>query len=184
MKTGEKRYERAGGVVDPLPEDAPWFVRDYHDYYKTPRGYHPRSGNSTDGWNITGTMSFLNQPILAYASEIESAVMVLHGDAAHSCYMGKDAFAQLRGDNKELVLVPGAVHTDLYDGRRQGCHPLGYVAGVLREVSGIGAGRRIEFPALRRGSRLLWRPAIPTARGCAARTRPQPVRRPDSASKR
>ena len=85
MKTGEKRYERAGGVVDPLPEDAPWFVRDYHDYYKTPRGYHPRSGNSTDGWNITGTMSFLNQPILAYASEIESAVMVLHGDAAHSC---------------------------------------------------------------------------------------------------
>lgn len=116
MKTGEKRYERAGGVVDPLPEDAPWFVRDYHDYYKTPRGYHPRSGNSTDGWNITGTMSFLNQPILAYASEIESAVMVLHGDAAHSCYMGKDAFAQLRGDNKELVLVPGAVHIDLYDG--------------------------------------------------------------------
>ncbi|WP_418739565.1 alpha/beta hydrolase [Enorma sp.] len=116
MKTGEKRYERAGGVVDPLPEDAPWFVRDYHDYYKTPRGYHPRSGNSTDGRNITGTMSFLNQPILAYASEIESAVMVLHGDAAHSCYMGKDAFAQLRGDNKELVLVPGAVHTDLYDG--------------------------------------------------------------------
>ena len=116
MKTSEKRYERAGGVVDPLPEDAPWFVRDYHDYYKTPRGYHPRSGNSTDGWNITGTMSFLNQPILAYASEIESAVMVLHGDAAHSCYVGKDAFAQLRGDNKELVLVPGAVHTDLYDG--------------------------------------------------------------------
>ena len=109
-------YERAGGVVDPLPEDAPWFVRDYYDYYKTPRGYHPRSGNSTDGWNITGTMSFLNQPMLAYASETESAVMVLHGDAAHSCYMGKDAFAQLQGDNKELVLVPGAVHTDLYDG--------------------------------------------------------------------
>ena len=109
-------YERAGGVVDPLPDDAPWFVRDYYDYYKTPRGYHPRSGNSNDGWNVTGTMSFLNQPILAYASEIESAVMVLHGDAAHSCYMGKDAFALLRGNNKELVLVPGAVHTDLYDG--------------------------------------------------------------------
>ena len=109
-------YERAGGVVDPLPEDAPWFVRDYYDYYKTPRGHHPRSLNSNEGWNVIGTQSFLNQPILAYADEIESAVMVLHGDAAHSCYMGKDAFAQLRGDNKELVLVSGAVHTDLYDG--------------------------------------------------------------------
>ncbi len=109
-------YERAGGVVDPLPEDAPFFVRDYYDYYKTPRGYHPRSLNSNEGWNVIGTQSFLNQPILAYADEIESAVMVLHGDAAHSCYMGKDAFAQLKGDNKELVLVSGAVHTDLYDG--------------------------------------------------------------------
>ena len=109
-------YERAGGVVDPLPEDAPWFVRDYYDYYKTPRGYHPRSLNSNDGWNAIGTQSFLNQPILAYADEIEGAVMVLHGDAAHSCYMGKDAFSRLKGDNKELVLVPGAVHTDLYDG--------------------------------------------------------------------
>ena len=109
-------YDRAGGVVDPFPEDAPWFVRDYHDYYKTPRGYHPRSLNSNEGWNVIGTQSFLNQPLLAYAGEIESAVMVLHGDAAHSCYMGKDAFAQLRGDNKELVLVPGATHTDLYDG--------------------------------------------------------------------
>lgn len=116
-------YERAGGVVDPLPDDAPWFVRDYYDYYKTPRGYHPRSGNSNDGWNVTGTMSFLNQPILAYASEIESAVMVLHGDAAHSCYMGKDAFALLRGNNKELVLVPGATHTDLYDGGGKGAIP-------------------------------------------------------------
>ena len=109
-------YGRAGGVVDPLPADAPFFVKDYYDYYKTPRGYHPRSLNSNDGWNVTGTQSFLNQPILAYADEIETAVMVLHGDAAHSCYMGKDAFAQLKGDNKELVLVPGAVHTDLYDG--------------------------------------------------------------------
>lgn len=109
-------YDRAGGVVDPLSEDAPWFVRDYHDYYKTPRGYHPRSLNSNEGWNVIGTQSFLNQPLLAYAGEIESAVMVLHGDAAHSCYMGKDAFAQLKGDNKELVLVPGATHTDLYDG--------------------------------------------------------------------
>ena len=109
-------YERAGGVVDPLPEDAPFFVRDYYDYYKTPRGYHPRSLNSNEGWNVIGTQSFLNQPILAFADEIENAVMVLHGDAAHSCYMGKDAFARLKGDNKELVLVPGAVHTDLYDG--------------------------------------------------------------------
>lgn len=109
-------YGRAGGVVDPLPADAPFFVKDYYDYYKTPRGYHPRSLNSNDGWNVIGTQSFLNQPILAYADEIETAVMVLHGDAAHSCYMGKDAFAQLKGDNKELVLVPGAVHTDLYDG--------------------------------------------------------------------
>ena len=109
-------YDRAGGVVDPLPADAPFFVKDYYDYYKTPRGYHPRSLNSNDGWNVIGTQSFLNQPILAYADEIETAVMVLHGDAAHSCYMGKDAFAQLKGDNKELVLVPGAVHTDLSDG--------------------------------------------------------------------
>ena len=109
-------YERAGGVVDPLPEDAPWFVKDYYDYYKTPRGYHPRSLNSNEGWNAIGTQSFLNQPILAYADEIENAVIVLHGDAAHSCYMGKDAFARLTGENKELVLVPGAVHTDLYDG--------------------------------------------------------------------
>ena len=109
-------YDRAGGVVDPRPADAPFFVKDYYDYYKTPRGYHPRSLNSNDGWNVIGTQSFLNQPILAYADEIETAVMVLHGDAAHSCYMGKDAFAQLKGDNKELVLVPGAVHTDLYDG--------------------------------------------------------------------
>lgn len=109
-------YDRAGGVVDPLPADAPFFVKDYCDYYKTPRGYHPRSLNSNDGWNVIGTQSFLNQPILAYADEIETAAMVLHGDAAHSCYMGKDAFAQLKGDNKELVLVPGAVHTDLYDG--------------------------------------------------------------------
>ena len=109
-------YDRAGGVVDPLPADAPWFVKDYHDYYKTPRGYHPRSGNSTDGWNVTGTMSFLNQPILAYAGEIENAVMVLHGEKAHSRYMGADVFKLLTGDNKTLVIVPGATHTDLYDG--------------------------------------------------------------------
>lgn len=116
-------YERAGGVVDPLPEGVPLFVRDYYDYYKTPRGYHPRSLNSNEGWNITGTMSFLNQPILAYADEIESAVMILHGDKAHSFYMGRDAFARLRGDNKFFEVVPGAVHTDLYDGGGKGAIP-------------------------------------------------------------
>lgn len=126
-------YERAGGVVDPLPEDAPSFVRDYHDYYKTPRGYHPRSLNSNEGWNVIGTQSFLNQPILAYADEIESAVMVLHGDAAHSCYMGRDAFALLKGDNKELVLVPGAVHTDLYDGGGKSAIPWDRLQGFFEK---------------------------------------------------
>ncbi len=129
-------YERAGGVVDPLPEDAPFFVKDYYDYYKTPRGYHPRSLNSNEGWNVTGTMSFLNQPILAYAGEIENAVMVLHGDAAHSCYMGKDAFAQLRGDNKELVLVPGAVHTDLYDGGGKNAIPWDKIQAFFEKYLG------------------------------------------------
>lgn len=108
-------YARAGGVVDPLPDDAPDFVKDYYDYYKTKRGYHTRSLNSNDGWNITSSLSFLNMPILQYSQEIRSAVMVVHGEKAHSCYFGKDAFAKLTGDNKELVIIPGAVHTDLYD---------------------------------------------------------------------
>ena len=108
-------YPRGGGVVDPVPEDAPFFVKDYHDYYKTPRGYHPRSLNSNEGWNVTGTMSFLNQPLLAYAHEIRSAVLVIHGEKAHSRYFGEDAFQTLTGDNKELLIIPGAVHTDLYD---------------------------------------------------------------------
>ena len=108
-------YKRAGGVVDPLPEDAPQFVRDYHDYYKTPRGYHPRSLNSTDGWNATSSLSFMNAPILQYAGEIRSAVLVLHGEKAHSRYMGEDAFKLLKGDNKRLHIIPNAVHTDLYD---------------------------------------------------------------------
>ena len=112
-KSGE--YALGGGVADPLPEDAPFFVKDYHDYYKTPRGYHTRSLNSNGGWNVTGCMSFLNQPILAYAGEIESAVLIVHGEKAHSCYFSKDAFARLTGDNKELLIIPGAVHTDLYD---------------------------------------------------------------------
>ena len=108
-------YALGGGVVDPLPEDAPFFVKDYYDYYKTKRGYHSRSLNSNGGWNVTGCMSFLNQPILAYAEEIRSAVLVMHGEKAHSCYFSRDAFARLTGDNKELLLIPGAVHTDLHD---------------------------------------------------------------------
>ncbi len=108
-------YERAGGVIDPLPDDAPFFVRDYYDYYKTSRGYHKRSLNSNDGWNITSTLSFLNMPILSYSDEIRSAVLLVHGEKAHSCYFSKDAFTKLTGDNKELMIIPGAVHTDLYD---------------------------------------------------------------------
>ena len=113
-------YALGGGVVDPLPEDAPYFVRDYYDYYKTARGYHPRSLNSNCGWNVTGCMSFMNQPILKYSNEIRSAVLIVHGDRAHSCYFSKDAYANIvRGSkyaqNKELLLIPGAVHTDLYD---------------------------------------------------------------------
>lgn len=108
-------YELGGGVVDPLPEDAPFFVKDYYDYYKTSRGYHARSLNSNGGWNKIGCMSFLNQPILCYSEEIQSAVLVMHGEKAHSCYFSKDAFQKLQGDNKELLLIPDAVHTDLYD---------------------------------------------------------------------
>ena len=106
---------RAGGVVDPVPDDAPQFVRDYHDYYKTARGYHERSGNSTDGWNATGTMSFLNQPLLAMAPEIAGPVLLVHGEKAHSRYFSEGAFEQLTGDNKELMIIPGANHVDLYD---------------------------------------------------------------------
>lgn len=108
-------YERAGGVIAPLPDDAPFFVKDYYDYYKTSRGYHKRSLNSNDGWNITSTLSFLNMPILSYSNEIRSAALLVHGEKAHSCYFSKDAFAKLTGDNKELMIIPGAVHTDLYD---------------------------------------------------------------------
>ena len=108
-------YALAGGVVDPLPDDAPWFVKDYYAYYKTDRGYHPRSLNSNGGWNITSSLSLMNMPILQYADEIRSAVMVLHGEKAHSRYFGEDAFKKLKGDNKKLVIVPGATHVDLYD---------------------------------------------------------------------
>ena len=113
-------YARAGGVVDPLPEDAPFFVKDYYDYYKTERGYTERSLNSNGGWNVTSSLSFLNMPILHYSNEIRSAVLMIHGDKAHSCYFSRDAFADMVKDspyaaNKELLLIPGAVHTDLYD---------------------------------------------------------------------
>ena len=108
-------YARAGGVVDPLPEDAPFFVKDYYDYYKTPRGYHPRSLNSNDGWNVTSSLSFMNMKILSYSEEIKSAVLMIHGEKAHSCYFSKDAFQKLKGENKELRIIPDAVHTDLYD---------------------------------------------------------------------
>lgn len=108
-------YKMAGGVVDPLPEDAPFFVKDYYDYYKTDRGYHKRSLNSNDGWTVSTATSLVNTRLFTYADEIENAVLMIHGDKAHSCYMTKDAFKRLKGDNKELLLIPGAVHTDLYD---------------------------------------------------------------------
>lgn len=108
-------YALAGGVVDPLPEDAPQFVKDYYAYYKTPRGYHPRSLNSNGGWNITSSLSFMNMPLLQYSQEIRLAVLLVHGEKAHSCYFSRDAFQKLTGDNKELLIIPGASHVDLYD---------------------------------------------------------------------
>ena len=108
-------YALAGGVPDSLPADAPQFLKDYHDYYKTPRGYHKRSLGSNGGWNVTSSLSLLNMPILAYASEIRSAVLLVHGEKAHSRYFSEDTYKKLTGDNKELLIVPDAVHTDLYD---------------------------------------------------------------------
>lgn len=108
-------YQRAGGVVDPLPDDAPQFVKDYHAYYKTPRGYHERSGNSTDGWNMTSVLPFMNFKFFEYAGELENAVMIVHGENAHSRYFGEDTFKLLHGDNKELLIVADASHCDLYD---------------------------------------------------------------------
>ena len=111
----EGTYASAGGVIDPLPDDAPQFVKDYHAYYKTPRGYHKRSLNSNNGWNKTSSLSFINMPILAYSDEIRNAVLLIHGEKAHSRYFSEDAFKKLKGDNKELLIIPGANHTDLYD---------------------------------------------------------------------
>ena len=113
-------YKLGGGVVEEVPEDAPFFVKDYHDYYKTKRGYHERSLNSNGGWNVIGCMSFMNQPILKYSNEIRSSVLIIHGEKAHSCYFSKDAYKDMitnskYADNKELMIIPNAVHTDLYD---------------------------------------------------------------------
>ena len=108
-------YALVGGVVDPLPVDAPQFLKDYHSYYKTERGYHKRSLNSNNGWNKTSSLSFINMPILLYSDEIRSAVLMLHGEKAHSRYFSEDAFKKLKGGNKELLIIPDASHVDLYD---------------------------------------------------------------------
>ena len=136
LRAGE--YALGGGVVDPLPEDAPFFVADYYDYYKTPRGYHPRSLNSNGGWNVIGCQSFMNQPILSYSSEIRSAVLVVHGEEAHSCYFGRDAYANMvdgnaYANNKELLIIPGASHTDLYDGGENKVIPWDKLEGFYRQ---------------------------------------------------
>lgn len=131
-------YELGGGVVDPLPEDAPYFVKDYYDYYKTKRGYHKRSLNSNGGWNKTSPLSFINMPILHYSNEIRSAVMVMHGDKAHSCYFGKDAYANMVEnskftDNKQLLIIEGASHTDLYDGGENDAIPFDKLEAFFEE---------------------------------------------------
>ena len=126
-------YELGGGVPDKLPADAPQFVKDYYAYYKTPRGYHARSLNSNGGWNKTSALSFINAKLLAYADEIESAVMVLHGEKAHSRYFGETAFKMLKGGNKELVIVPGASHCDLYDGGGKGAIPFDRIEAFYRK---------------------------------------------------
>ena len=135
-RSGE--YASGGGVIDPLPDDAPFFVRDYHSYYKTERGYHPRSLNSNSGWNVTGCMSFINQPINTYSSEIRSAVLIIHGEKAHSCYFSRDAYAAMTKDsryagNKELMIIPGCVHTDLYDGGGRNAIPFDKIEEFYRE---------------------------------------------------
>ena len=122
-------YALGGGVVDTLPENAPFFVADYHDYYKTGRGYHKRSLNSNGGWSMIGCMSFMNQPILQYSNEIRGAVLIMHGEKAHSCYFSRDAYAAMvkdnpYTDNKELLIIPDAVRTDLYDGGGKDAIPL------------------------------------------------------------
>ena len=132
-------YARAGGVVDPLPEDAPYFVKDYYDYYKTPRGYHPRSLNSNNGWAASTGTSLMNMRLFTYAKEIRSAVLMIHGDKAHSCYMSRDAYANMvegskYADNKELYIIPGASHTDLYDGGGKNAIPFDQIETFFRDA--------------------------------------------------
>ena len=136
LKAGE--YKLGGGVVDPLLEDAPFFVKDYYDYYKTERGYHKRSLNSNGGWNVIGCESFMNQPILKYTNEIRNAVLIIHGEKAHSCYFSRDAYAAMTegskyADNKELMIIPGMVHTDLYDGGGKNAIPFDKIESFYRE---------------------------------------------------
>ena len=136
FKNGE--YALGGGVADPMPEDAPFYFKDYFDYYKTQRGYHPRSLNSNGGWNVIGCMSFMNQPILRYSNEIRSAVLVMHGEKAHSRYFSRDAYAAMVKDNpysgnKELLLIPDAVHTDLYDGGGKDAIPFDKLEQFFKE---------------------------------------------------
>lgn len=124
--------ELAGGLPDILPADAPQFVKDYYGYYKTERGYHKRSLNSNGGWNKTSALSFLNMPLLSYAGEMRSAVLLIHGEKAHSRYFSEDAFKKLKGGNKELLIIPGANHVDLYDSRA-GAIPFDKIESFLRE---------------------------------------------------
>lgn len=126
-------FSRQGGVVDPVPTDAPFFIKDYHDYYKTKRGYHVRSLNSNDGWSASTGTSLMNTRFFTYAGEIDSAVMLIHGEKAHSCYMSRDAFKLLNGDNKELVIIPDAVHTDLYDGGGKNAIPFDRMEAFFHE---------------------------------------------------
>lgn len=131
-------YEQGGGVPDSIPADAPQFLKDYHEYYKTSRGYHKRSGNSNEGWTVTGTMSFINQPILAFTKEIRSAVLMLHGEKAHSRYMSEDAYRDMTSytkyrDNKELMIIPGASHIDLYDGGGRNLIPFDKIESFFRK---------------------------------------------------
>ncbi len=136
LKAGE--YKLGGGVVETVTDDMPFFVKDYHDYYKTARGYHARSLNSNGGWNVIGCESFMNQPILKYSNEIRSAVLLIHGEKAHSCYFSKDAYADMiKGskytDNKELMIIPDMVHTDLYDGGGKDAIPFDKLEGFFHE---------------------------------------------------
>lgn len=131
-------YARAGGVIDPLPEDAPYFVKDYYDYYKTPRGYHPRSLNSNDGWTVNTGTSLMNMRLFTYSKEIRSAVLMIHGEKAHSCYMSRDAYADMVRDshyanNKELLIIPEASHTDLYDGGGKDAIPFDKITEFMEE---------------------------------------------------